>query len=62
MITEEMVEAALMGSYTHGGIERWWRRSRHQLDGLTPRQVWDRGDRVAVYNLAISIRDGGMGT
>lgn len=62
MITEEMVEAALMGSYTDSGIERWWGRARHQLNGLTPRQVWDSGDRVAVYNLAISIRDGGMGT
>jgi len=62
MITEEMVEATLMGSYTYEGIRKWWERTRYQLNGLTPRQVWNSGDRVAVYNLALSIRDGGMGT
>ena len=32
----EAINGSLIGSYNRWGIERWWHRRRHRLDGRTP--------------------------
>jgi len=40
MITETEINKLLSTSYTDKGIERWWVRTRHQLDHKTPKEVF----------------------
>lgn len=48
----EEVNAILAGSYTPEGVQRWWDRRRSDLQGRTPAQAWEDGDRAAVKALA----------
>ena len=34
------VNAVLGGFMTDKGVEQWWSRERHQLEGKSPSQVW----------------------
>lgn len=49
------VEECLAGAYAPEGYPAWWARSRTQLDGKTPQQVWDEGDRERVWKLAAAL-------
>lgn len=53
----------LQGSYTVSGFRKWLERPRPAfLDGKTPIQAIEDGEYEKVKNIAISCRDGAMGT
>ena len=37
---KDFINWCLAGSYTDDGVEQWWRRSRKNLDDLTPQEAW----------------------
>ena len=37
---KEYINWCLAGSYADDGVEQWWRRSRKNLDNLTPQEAW----------------------
>lgn len=52
-VTKEVVNAILANTYTAEGIALWWNRSRHQLGGKTPLEVFE-DDPYTVFQLAVS--------
>lgn len=55
--TVEKVHDILAGSYSPAGIDGWWERPRHQLNGRTPAQAVDDGDDELVIAIAEAVRD-----
>ena len=60
------IASDLSGSYDAGGIRRWFKRERSQLDGRSPRELlggqWCPDDALAlrIRPLAASLRAGGF--